>query len=96
MAAQKNKEQILHQLENLLEKVKLQTKDAADVDLRVFEPQVHGQPYIVEISQARYTRRVPVEYHTALALKLNQPDPALMRELRTAIMAVRRLAAKYR
>lgn len=96
MAPAKSKANILQQLENLLLKVKMQTKDASNVDLRVFEPQVHGQPYIVEISQGRFVRRVPVEYHTALNLKMNQPDPGLMRELRTAIMAVRRLAGKHR
>jgi len=96
MKERATKEKILMQLETLLQKVKLLTKEAAEVQWRVFEPQVHGQPYIIEISEAKFVRRVPVEYHTALNLKLNQPDPALMREIRTAIMAVRRLAARYR
>ena len=68
----------------------------SDVEFRVFEPQVHGQPYIIELSMAKFVRRVPVEYHAAMNLKLNNPDPMLMREIRTAIMAVRRLAARYR
>ena len=91
-----SKERILGQLETLLQKLKLQTKDAADVDFRIFEPHVHGQPYVIELSLDRFVRRVAVEYHTATNLKLNQPDPALMREIRTAIMAVRRLAARHR
>lgn len=84
------------QLETLLHKVRMQTKDSEDVGCRVFEPQVHGQPYILEISQEKFVRRVPVEYHIAMTLKLSQPDPSLVREIRTAIMAVRRLAARYR
>jgi hypothetical protein len=91
-----SKERILLQLEALLQKIKLQTKDVADVDFRIFEPHVHGQPYVIELSMDRFVRRVPVEYHTAISLKLNQPDPALMREIRTGIMAVRRLAARHR
>ena len=96
MAIAKTKEQIILQLENFLHKVQVLTRDAGEVEMRVFEPQVHGQPYIIEVSEGRFTRRVPVEYHTALSLKLNHPDPGLVRELRTAIMAVRRLAQKYR
>ena len=96
MGTARSKEQIILQLENFLLKVRMLTKDAGEVELRVFEPQVHGQPYIVEVSHGRFARRVPVEYHTALNLKLNQPDPGLVRELRTAILAVRRLAQKYR
>ena len=84
------------QLENFVSKIKLQTKDSGDVQFRVFEPQVHGQPYIIELSMAKFVRRVPVEYHTAMHLKLNQPDPRLMREVRTAILAVRRLASRAR
>lgn len=91
-----SKEQILVQLENLIQKVKLQTLDSADIECRVFEPQVHGQPYIVEVSKDRFIRRVPVEYRAAQNIKVNQPDPRLMRELRTAFMAVRRLAQRHR
>lgn len=91
-----SKERILTQLETLLQKIRLQTKDASDVNFRIFEPQVHGQPYIIELSMERFVRRVPLEYHAAMNLRLNQPDPALMREIRTAIMAVRRLAARHR
>lgn len=91
-----SKEQILQKLENFVQKVKLQTLESSEIGCRVYEPQVHGQPYIVEISKDRFVRRVPVEYHIAQTLKMNQPDPGLMRELRTAIMAVRRLAQRHR
>ncbi len=91
-----SKERVLIQLDALLQKIKLQTKDAADVGFRIFEPHVHGQPYVIELSIDRFVRRVPVEYHKAINLKLSQPDPALMREIRTGIMAVRRLAVRHR
>jgi hypothetical protein len=96
MEQKATKERILNTLEILLSKIRLHTKDAADVEFRVYEPQVHGQPYMIEISREKFIRRVPVEYHVAQNLKLNQPNPALMREIRTAIMAVRRLAARLR
>ena len=49
-----------------------------------------------EPDRSRFIRRVPVEYRTAQNLKANQPDPTLMRELRTAFMAVRRLASRQK
>ena len=91
-----SKEQIMHQLENLLNKVKLQSLDSSEIDTRVFEPHAHGQPYIIEFSKGRFARRVPVEFRVAQNLKANHPDPGLMRELRTAMMAVRRLAGRQR
>ena len=91
-----SKEQILRQLENLINKVRLQALDSSEIECRVYEPQVHGQPYIIEVAKGRFIRRVPVEYRTAQNLKTNMPDPGVTRELRTAFMAVRRLAARQK
>lgn len=90
------KEQVLQQLGNMVERVKLLAREVTDLNLRILEPQVHGQPYIIEVSSGRYVRRVPVEHRRALNLRLNQPDPVVMRELRTAILAVCRLAQRNR
>lgn len=89
-----NKEQIILRLENLVRKVKVQSIDSSDVECRVFVPQTHGQPYIIEVSRDRYVRRVPVDLLTVQRLDLGHPDPNLMRELRTAVLAVSRLARR--
>jgi len=90
------KEQIVTQLENIVQKVKLQTLDAAEVDCRIFEPQGTGQPYVIEVSKGRFVRRVAVDNKLIQALKVNVPDPNLMREIRTAFMAVKRLADRQK
>lgn len=94
MAETKDKEQIVLRLENLVRKVKVHSQDSSGVDCRVFPPQAHGHPYVIEVYQDRYSRRVPVDNMTLGRLLLGQPDPALMRDLRTAILAVLRLAQR--
>lgn len=90
------KEQVVTQLENLIQKVKLQTLESSEVDCRVFEPQAAGQAYIIEVSKGRFIRRVAVENKVIQTLKVNVPDPNLMRELRTAFMTVKRLADRQK
>ena len=88
------KEQVVLLLENLVRKVKTQTLDAGDVDFHIYPAQAAGSPYLVEVSQERFVRRVTVDPITVQRLKLGQPDPVLMRDLRTAILAVVRLARR--
>lgn len=88
------KEQIVQRLEILVRKVKVLSQGSPEVECRVFPPQAHGHPYIVELYQDRYSRRVPVDMLTVNRLILGQSDPALMRDLRTAILAVMRLAQR--
>ena len=78
----------------MVRKVKVLTQGIPDVDFRVFAPQSHGQPYVVEIFKDRYTRRVSVDYMTSQRLDLAHPDPGLMRDLRTAVLSVRHLAQR--
>lgn len=94
MAEGKDKEQIVLRLENLVRKVKVHAQDSSGVECRIYPPQAHGHPYVIEVYQDRYSRRVPVESLTLNRLLLGQPDPSLMRELRTAILAVLRLAQR--
>lgn len=89
-----NKEQIVLRLENLVRKVKVHSQGAGDVECRVYPPQAHGHPYVVEVFQERYSRRVSVDMTTVSRLTLGQSDPGLMRDLRTAILAVLRLAQR--
>jgi hypothetical protein len=49
---------------------------------------------MVEVSELKFVRRVSVDSTAVQHLNLGQPDPGLMRELRTAIMAVHRLAGR--
>lgn len=90
----REKEQVVLRLENLVRKVKVHSQDSSSVDCRVYPPQAPGHPYVVEVYQDRYSRRVRVDNTTLNRLLLGQPDPALMRDLRTAILAVLRLAQR--
>ncbi len=90
------KGQVVLRLENLVRKVKVLSQGSTDVDCRVFPPQAHGHPYIIEVYKERYSRRVPVDTMTLSRVTLGQADPALMRDLRTAILAVMRLAHRRR
>jgi hypothetical protein len=94
MAESKDKEQVVLRLENLVRKVKVHSQDSGGVECRVYPPQAHGHPYVIEVYQDRYSRRVPVDNTTLNRLLLGQPDPSLMRDLRTAILAVLRLAQR--
>jgi hypothetical protein len=86
---------IVARLENLVRKIKLQSADLPDIDFRVFAPQYEGGSYIVEVSKGRFSRRVPVDMKTVRALRVQAEhfNPQLLRELRTAMTAVMRLAS---
>lgn len=94
MTEGKDKEQVVLRLENLVRKVKVHAQDSSGVECRVYPPQAHGHPYVIELYQDRYSRRVAVDNSTLNRLLLGQPDPALMRDLRTAMLAVLRLAQR--
>ncbi len=94
MAEAREKEQVVLRLENLVRKVKVHSQDSSGVECRVFPPTAHGHPFVIEVYQDRYSRRVPVDNLTLNRLLQGQPDPALMRDLRTAILAVLRLAQR--
>jgi hypothetical protein len=86
---------IVARLENLVRKIKFQSADLPDIDFRVFAPQYEGGPYMVEVSKGRFSRRVAVDLKTVRALRTQAEhfNPQLLRELRTAMMAVARLAS---
>jgi len=90
------KEQAVQRLENIVRKVKVLSQGTPDVECRVFPPQSHGHPYIVEVFKERYSRRVPVDMQTLKRVMQGQADPGLMRDLRTAILAVMRLSQRRR
>ena len=86
------KEEILRRLESLVRKLKTQHHDSSDVDFRIFSPQVSGSPYLVEVSKDRFAKRVTVDSLAVLRLIRGQSDSMLVRSLRTAMLAVARLA----
>ena len=90
------KDLVAQKLETLVRKVKLFASEGVrdEVNCKIFAPQAHGNPYIIEISKERFMRRVSVDVKTAQNLNLGRPDTALMRELRTAIVAVTRFAQR--
>lgn len=88
------REQVGQRLETIVRKAKNTCQGADEVECKVFPPNVQGHPYMVEVSLSRFVRRVSVDASTVQHLNLGQPDPALMRELRTAILAVHRLGSR--
>lgn len=86
------REEILRRLESLVRKVKTQHHDSSDVDFRIFSPQTSGRPYLVEVSKDRFVQRVTVDPFAVRRLILGQADSMLVRSLRTAMLAVVRLA----
>ncbi len=91
---QDTREQIGQRLANLVRKARNSCQGADGVECKVFPPNVQGHPYMIEVSMSRFVRRVSVDATKVQHLNLGQPDPALMRELRTAILAVHRLGSR--
>src|SRR5713226_10334640 len=83
---------ILTRLENLMKKMKVQYHDFSELDFRVFPPLKDGSPYVIEMSKGRFVRRVLVDLTTAQRLHLLRIDANLVRELRTAMLGIARLA----
>lgn len=67
-------------------------REAADMDYHIYPPYTPTEPYIIELSRGRFCRRVPVDGIVVRRLLQGRPDPALMRDVRTAMLAVARRA----
>jgi hypothetical protein len=72
--------------------MKVQYYDFTDLDFRVFPPVKDGSPYVIEMSKGRFVRRVLVDLRTAQRLDLWRLDANLVRELRSAMLSIARLA----
>ncbi len=90
--ADTSKGAILTRLENLVKKMKVQYHDFSELDFRIFPPTKDGSPYIIEMSKGRLVRRVLVDLRTAQRLHLLRIDANLVRELRSAMLSIARLA----
>ena len=83
---------VADRLQSLMAKIRLQSHDFADLDIRVYPAFVPGNPHLIDISTKRFSRRVTVDARKAKRLETDLLDPDLMRELRAAMIAVARLA----
>ncbi len=83
---------ILARLENLVKKMRVQYHDFSELDFRIFPPLKDGSPYVIEMSKGHFVRRVLVDQRTAQRLDLWRLDANLVRELRSAMLGIARLA----
>jgi len=86
------RDQIIAQLENLIAKTKLHSPQFSDLEIRILPSQVAGNPYVVDISSGRFSRRVTVDARTAQHFHTERLDQNLSRELRSAMISVARWA----
>lgn len=82
------KEKIVAHLQRMANKIKLQYHGARGVEISVFPASPAGDTYAVEFAKYRVFRRVTVEEPTVRRLLTGSPDVALVRELRSALLAV--------
>jgi hypothetical protein len=83
---------VADQLQTLVAKVRLQSQDFSGLDIRVYPAMVSGNPHVIDISHKRFSRRVTIDAKKAKRLQVDLLDPEIMRELRSAMIAVARLA----
>jgi hypothetical protein len=86
--------QIVQVLRNLVQRVRAQSAGYSDLDALVSPPHGLGQPYTIDISDGRFSRRVWVDTQTAHNLQSGMADARLSRELRSTMMTVSRLALR--
>lgn len=87
------RQQILLWLETVVRKVSAVTGGQYDVDFRILSPDSGGAgSYMIEVAKGRFSRRVYVDSVMIQRRHIVQVDPMLVRDLRTAITSVVRLA----
>ena len=86
--------QIVQQLNLLVQRVKGQSPDYSDLNVLVSAPHIPGQPYAIDISDRRFSRRVYVDPQKAQNLQSGSIEAHLSRELRSTMMMVTRLALR--
>ena len=79
-------------LKNLISRIRLQSRDFADLTVRIYAAQVAGGNYVIELSKGRFSRRVEVDPRTLRGLQAGVVESHLSRELRSAMMAVAKRA----
>jgi hypothetical protein len=85
-------DQIVSRLESLVLKIRLQSPEFQQLDIRVSPAHVGANAYVVDISKGRISKRVPVGSKIASELQMGRVEFGLTRELRTAMMTVMRQA----
>jgi hypothetical protein len=84
--------QITTALKNLISRMKLQSRDFVDLDVRIYPAPAAGGPYVIEMSKGRFSRRVSVDPRTLQSLQIGHADAHLTRELRGAMLAIAKRA----
>ncbi len=82
------REKIIKVLENLAEKVRLQTRGARGISTSVSPAPGSIDAFVIEYSKSRIVRRVTVDGATLSRLPIRPSDPVLLRGLRTALLVV--------
>jgi hypothetical protein len=85
-------DQIVSRLESLVLKIRLQSPEFQELDIRVSPAHVGAASYVVDISKGRICKRVPVGSKTTNELQMGRVEFGLTRELRMAMMTVIRQA----
>jgi hypothetical protein len=85
------KQQILLWLDSVVRKVSI-FASGMDVEFRVIPPESGTGAYLIEASKGRYARRVRVEARAIERRRQLQVDPTLVRDLRSAVSSVVRMA----
>jgi hypothetical protein len=86
--------QIVQQLRILVQRVKAHSPEYSSLDVFVYPPLALGQPYMIDVSDGRVSRRVWVNAQTAHNLQSGLADTHLSRELRSTMMTVARFAQR--
>jgi hypothetical protein len=85
-------DQVVSRLESLIVKIRLQSPEFQELDIRVSPAHVGATSYVVDISKERISKRVPVGSKIAHELQMGRVEFSLTRDLRTAMMTVMRQA----
>lgn len=86
------KQQVLLWLESIVRKVSVFSSSEGDVDFRVLPPEGGKGTYMIEVSKGKYSRRVRVDSLMVERRHTHQVAPMLVRDLRSAVTALTRLA----
>jgi hypothetical protein len=83
---------ILAKLKNLVNRVTLLSPDFSEVDTRIYQHELNKNLYIIDVCKGRFTRTVHVDAKMVYHIKTGFTEPMLLREVRSAMAGVTRLA----
>ena len=84
--------QVINKLQALVTRVRLQSPEYADLEIRVSPPNAPGNPYTIDVSKGRISRQVTVDAKAVEQMQYGTVDALITRDLRAAMSAVSRLS----